>query len=157
MKKERTYYPFSCAPVFSMVMQDEDLCRRFLERVLGTEVGEITYHAIEHEASPALDARSVRLDAYLKSEGAVYNIEMQASSEPYLGRRLRYYQSAIDATELPSGVAVGMLPESYIIFVCDYDPYTSGIPVYDIERTCAQDPSVAVGDGSHWRVLNASA
>ena len=155
--EEPEHYPFSCAPVFSMVMQDEDLCRRFLERVLGTEVGEIKYHAIEHEMSPALDARSVRLDAYLKAEGAVYDIELQASPERSLGRRLRYYQSAIDSSEAKAGDAFDALPESYVIFVCGHDPYGKGIPVYDIERACAQDPSVAVGDGSHWRVLNALA
>ena len=155
--REPEYYPFSCAPVFSMVMQDEDLCRRFLERVLGTEVGEIKYHAIEHEMSPALDARSVRLDAYLKSEGAVYDIELQASPERSLGRRLRYYQSVIDSSEAKAGDAFDALPESYVIFVCDHDPYGAAIPIYDLERACAQDASVEVGDGSHWRVLNALA
>ena len=78
---EQMRYPITCAPVFDMVMRDAGLCRRFIERVLGVEIGHIEYHAVEHALEPALDARGVRLDAFLKGTGAVYNIEMQASSE----------------------------------------------------------------------------
>lgn len=154
---ERTRYPITCAPVFDMVMRDASLCRSFVERVLGIEIGSISYHAIEHVTSPALDARGVRLDAFLKGTGVVYNIEMQAYRQAALGKRLRYHQAALDTEASEKGSEFRGLPESYIVFVCDYDPFKLGLPVYDIERTCAQAPGLVVGDASHWRVLNARA
>ena len=48
--------------------------------------------------------------------GPVYDIEIQVSREPRIGRRMRYYQSAMDVSELGRGDGVADLPESYIAF-----------------------------------------
>ncbi len=154
---EQMRYPITCAPVFDMVMRDADLCRRFIERVLGVEIGHIEYHAVEHALEPALDARGVRLDAFLKGTGAVYNIEMQASAEDALGKRMRYHQAAIDTSLLGKGALYDELPESYVIFLCAFDPYGRNIPAYTWERICKEDAQVDAACGSHWLVLNASA
>lgn len=152
-----TRYPITCAPVFDAVMRDEGICRKFIERVLGIEVGAIEYHAVEHVVEPSLTAHGVQLDAFIKSTGAVYNIEMQSVAEPTLGRRMRYYQSAMDADLLRKGDPYQLLPESHIIFLCACDPFRQGLPVYTFERACREDAAVQTACGSHWRVLNASA
>lgn len=154
---ESMRYPITCAPVFDMVMRDESLCRRFIERVLGVEIGRIVYHAVEHALEPTLDARGVRLDAFLKGTDAVYNIEMQSAFEPALGRRMRYYQAAMDAELLKKGDPYWRLPESHVIFLCAYDPFKHGLPVYTFEHACREDASVQASYGAHWHVLNASA
>lgn len=148
-------YPLSCSPVFDMVMQDEGLCMRFIERVLGMEVEAIEYRAIEHVVETGLSARGVCLDVYARGATCAYNVEMQAYRQAALDRRLRYLQHAMDSTLLGRGEPYAALPESWIVFVCDHDPYGEGIPVYDLERACLQRPAMAVRDGSHWRVLNA--
>ena len=78
---------------------------------------------------------------------------MQSEKEDALERRIRYYQSGIDREELRRGVPYGELPETFIIFVCDYDPFEEGSAIYEREmfwkysrRPCS--------DGTHAILLN---
>ena len=87
----------------------------------------------------------------------MFDIEMQVSPEGRIGRRMRYYQAAIDATELGPGEDYGLLPESFVVFFCATDPFRAGKAIYSIERTCLELPGLVAGDDSHWRVFNASA
>ena len=77
------------------------------------------------------------LDVYLKSSDKVFDIEMQTTDTPY-GKRMRYYQSAIDSSLLNKGEDYTMLTESYIIFICTKDPFDCDIPLYTIERRCIE-------------------
>ena len=122
-EKAARRYPFSCSPVFDMVMRDEGICKGLIECVLGFDIERIDYHAVEHSLEPGLNARGVRLDAFVKGSGRVYDVEMQASREPCLGERLRYCQSVMDSTLLAKGSGYDELPESWVVFLCDYDPY----------------------------------
>ena len=70
---------------------------------------------------------------------------------------MRYYQAAIDTTELSPGEGYELLPESFVIFFCTSDPFDAGKAIYSIERTCLELPGLVAGDDSHWRVFNASA
>ena len=99
----------------------------------------------------------MRLDVFARGDGRVYDIEMQVARERDLGRRMRYYQAAMDVGELGSGEDFGALPESYVLFFCRHDAYGKGEPAYVIERRCGAHPDLAVGDASPWVVLNASA
>lgn len=53
----------------------------------------------------------MRLDVFARGDGRVYDIEMQVARERGLGRRMRYYQAAMDVGELGSGEDFGALPE----------------------------------------------
>lgn len=53
----------------------------------------------------------MRLDVFARGDGRVYDIEMQVARERDLGRRMRYYQAAMDVGELGSGEDFGALPE----------------------------------------------
>lgn len=143
--------------MFGRVMCREDICRGFIERVLGVTVRTITYMNREQVLEPALDAKGVRLDIYVETDQGAFDIEMQADPHALLGRRLRYYQSSIDAGLLEKGVDYDGLTESYIIFVCDFDAFGLGEPVYTIERTCLEAPEALIDCGSHWVVLNSQA
>lgn len=145
------------APMFGRVMRDPDICKGVLERILDIPIGRIEYLNTEHVFDPATDARGVRLDVFAKDGRHVFDIEMQVATEAELGKRLRYYQASIDQACLDKGDDYGLLPESYIIFICDADPYGRGLPVYSIERICEESASVEIADASHWLVLNASA
>lgn len=89
--------------------------------------------------------------------GRVYDIEAQVSREPRIGRRMRYYQSAMDVSELGRGDGVADLPESYIVFFCQRNPFGLALPSYTVERVCAEAPALDVGSGPHWLALNAQA
>ena len=47
---------------------------------------------------------------------------MQAAPSPYLARRIRRYQSLLDSTYLRKDDKDHVLPDSYIIFICNFDP-----------------------------------
>lgn len=150
-------YGITFAPVFDMVMRDEGLCRGFLERVLHTKVGQIHYVNTEEEITPALGARGVRLDAFIEGEGAVYDIDMQTYKEDALALRLRYVQSAMDISLLQKGDVFDVLPKSFVIFVCTFDAFGCGHPIYTLKRACNEDSSLKDIDDTTWIVLNASA
>ena len=97
------------------------------------------------------------MDVFAREGSRVFDIEMQVSPEDRIGRRMRYYQAAIDATELGPGEDYGLLPESFVVFFCATDPFRAGEAVYSIERVCLDAPELVAGDDSHWRVFNASA
>lgn len=64
-----------------------------------------------------MDARSVRLDVYVKDEKeVVYDIEMQVSHTKELPKRSRYYQSMIDLQLIDKGQLYDELKRSYVIY-----------------------------------------
>lgn len=142
--------------MFNRVLCEEEVCRKVLRAALGIEAGEIAYLNAEQCFEPLAAGRGVRLDVFARGDGRVYDIEMQVARERDLGRRMRYYQAAMDVGELGSGEDFGALPESYVLFFCRYDAYGKGDPAYVIERRCAARPDLDVRDGSPWVVLNAS-
>lgn len=160
MGEPRRTVGFTNGWMFNLVMMDESICREVIEAVLGITVERIDYLNAEQVVDPAPENRGIRMDVYAKESGSserVYDLEMQAQSEPLLGKRFRYYQSAIDVRELPSGDGYDRLPESFIIFLCSHDPFGYGLARYRFERTCADVPELRLGDDSHWLALNAQA
>ena len=147
---------FKDAPMFGRVMRNEQICKQVIEVILGIEIDHIKYLNSEQHISPCEDARGVRLDVYLKSSDKVFDIEMQTTDTPY-GKRMRYYQSAIDSSLLNKGEDYTNLVESYIIFICTKDPFNCDIPLYTIERRCLEHDIVDNFDEAHWLILNANA
>ena len=143
--------------MFNRVLCEKDVCRKILRAALGIEAGEISYLNAEQCFEPLTSGRGVRLDVFARGDGRVYDIEMQVAKERDLGRRMRYYQAAMDVGELGAGADFGDLPESYVMFVCTFDAYGKGSPLYVIERQCIDYRDLDVGDGSPWVVLNATA
>ena len=120
---------FSDWPMFDLLMTIEELCRELLEVVLNAPVSNIEYIIAENDIRPTLTNHGVRLDAYVKTENEVCNIEMQTVKRAKLGRRLRFYQGAMDTLALRRGEHYGNLPPCYIVFICLHDPFNAGLPV----------------------------
>ena len=79
---------------------------------------------------------------------------MQASKKRHLGKRFRYYQSAIDVDIVKKVQNFGKLKASYIIFIVTYDPYGKGWYLYPFDMVCQWDPSIRMNDAASWYVLN---
>ena len=148
---------FSDWPMFDLLMTNEELCRELLEVVLDAPVSNIEYIIAENDIRPTLTNHGVRLDAYVKTENEVYNIEMQTVKRTKLGRRLRFYQGAMDTLALRRGEHYGNLPPCYIVFICLHDPFNAGLPVYTLNVKCQENTSVETDHGFTWVVLGASA
>ena len=66
--------------MFCKVMQDEDICKEFLEMVLSDKIGKIIYLSPQNSITAGIEAKSVRLDVFVKDEaGKSYDIEMAFS------------------------------------------------------------------------------
>lgn len=148
---------FSDWPMFDLLMTNEELCRELLEVVLNAPVSNIEYIIAENDIRPTLTNHGVRLDAYVKTENEVCNIEMQTVRRAKLGRRLRFYQGAMDTLALRRGEHYGNLPPCYIVFICLHDPFNAGLPVYTLNVKCQENTSVKTDHGFTWIVLAAPA
>ena len=148
---------FSEWPMFDLLMTTEELCRELLAVVLNAPVSNIEYIIAENDIRPTLTNHGVRLDAYVKTENEVCNIEMQTVKRAKLGRRLRFYQGAMDTLALRRGEHYGNLPPCYIVFICLHDPFNAGLPVYTLNVKCQENTSVKTDHGFTWIVLAAPA
>lgn len=135
--------------MFAAVMTNPELCRGLLERALGIPIGRVdvdmekcmVYHP---------EYKGVRLDVYAEDEAKThYNVEMQVARKPALGKRTRYYHSQIDMELLPAGQGYEELPDTYVIFICDFDPFGKEKYRYTFENRCLEDGELVLDDGCH--------
>lgn len=120
----------------------------FLEMVLGFQIERVI---ISREKSLVYhpEYRGVRLDIYAKDENHThYIVEMQVKKRENLGKRSRYYHSQIDMECLTQGAAYDELPNTFVIFVCDFDPFDQELYCYTFRSECQEDLSVELQDGS---------
>lgn len=135
--------------LFGAVMSDEDNCKDCLELALGFPIEKVTV-CKEKSIVYHPEYKGVRLDVVAKDENHThYNIEMQIASKPALGKRARYYHSQLDMEMLETGQEYQELADSYVIFICDYDPFGKRLYRYTWDMVCQEDASVMLQDGSH--------
>ena len=140
--------------IFGAVMCEEPNCRRLLEMVLDFPIERIEVNK-EKSIVYHPEYKGVRLDVYAKDEKRTnYTVEMQAIKAPALGKRARYYHSHIDMEILLSGDDYSKLPNTYVIFVCDFDPFMRGKYCYTFENLCLEDKELSMQDGAKSIFLN---
>ncbi len=137
--------------MFGKVMSNKELCRKILETLLETTISDIGYTEREKFIQITKDEKNIRLDVYVQDEeDRVYDMEMQQKHKEAdisnLPKRSRYYQGMIDLNLLESGASYGELPDSYIIFICTFDPFGKGRSRYTFRNVCLEDNEVILGD-----------
>ena len=142
--------------MFGKVMQQPELCRGLLQRILpDLQIDRIEYPEAQKGIRADVDAKSVRLDVYIKDgKGTVYDIEMQVTDTGELPKRTRYYQSLIDLQLIDKGEAYRKLKPSYIIFICPFDLFEQGRHIYTFVNTCQEDGKTLLEDGTTKIFLN---
>ncbi len=126
--------------IFAKVMRNPKLCKGILERLLEIAVDSIGYPEEQKVIDITKDSKSVRLDVYLLDEkGTVYNIEIQTTENRNLPKRTRYYQGMIDLNSIEKGIDYQELPQSYVIFICTFDPFGKQRWKYTFENKSAED------------------
>lgn len=144
--------------LFGKVMQNPVLCKELLQRILpDLKIDHIEYPELQKSIEVDKDARSIRLDVYVKDDKCVvYDIEMQISDTKELPKRSRYYQGMIDLQLVDAGQHYKKLNKSYIIFICPFDLYGKGRHIYTFENICREDSSISMGDEAVKIYLNAA-
>ena len=84
------------------------------------------------------------------------NIEMQCSDDQSSGlaKRTRYYQAMIDMDMLKKGEVYNQLRPSYIIFICTFDAFDEGLPMYTFRNRCVEKDGLELGDEATKIFLN---
>ena len=166
-------FKFTDYRIFPIVMRNEKICREFLELVLGkriskveiqqetdseenveTQYGDSLHTEGEKTILDAPHLRGVRLDVYAVDECSWYNIEMQCQVELELPRRSRYYQGQMDVFNIRRGMKFKDLRQSYVIFLCTYDPFGRGRAVYCFQEWENTEKDLPLDDGTCKIFLN---
>ncbi|MBQ8558372.1 MAG: Rpn family recombination-promoting nuclease/putative transposase [Tyzzerella sp.] len=135
--------------MFGAVLLDPENCKGILERTIGTKIERVE---VSKEKSIVYNPeyKGIRLDAYAKDENQTrYNVEMQVLQKPALQKRTRYYHGQIDMEILLTGVGYEELPDTYVIFICDFDPFHKGKYRYTKQTICKEVPELEMDDGAH--------
>ena len=133
--------------LFGAVMSDEENCRELLELILEFPVERIEVSK-ERSITYHPGYKGVRLDVYAKDASHTrYNVEMQAVADRAIGKRARYYHSQVDMDALKTGTSYAELPNVYVIFICDFDPFGEGKYRYTFENRCLESEEARIEDG----------
>ena len=149
--------------MFQAVMKNPEASAELVERLLGVRVKSVKYPKLEKKIAPYYATKGVRLDVYLKDEDKIIDVELQTYRMDGLGKRTRYYQSMVDIDSLMKGDDYSELKESYILFICKFDPFMDknerphGLYRYTFRNVCEENNSVNLDDKCLKMVYNASA
>ena len=159
--------------VFLEVMNNKKRCQYLIEKILHIPIKKILQIVAERRtSSPRISSKSIRLDVYVEIlDGTVIDLEMQVTGigstiyrdtdeeqvESELPLRTRYYQSLISMDMLRRGMDYPELRKSFVVFICTFDPYGKGLPVYHFTSRCKEDNALEMGDLTENIFLNARA
>ena len=135
--------------LFGAVMSVEENCKGFLEMVLGFPIAQVV---VSKEKSIVYhpEYKGVRLDIYAEDENHThYNVEMQVKKKTALGKRSRYYHSQMVMEALASGDDYETLPDTFVIFICDFDPFGEHLYCYTFGNECKENKNAKLDDGSY--------
>ena len=116
--------------IFCKVFQDAELCRELLEILLDIKIDHVEYPESQKEFKSGIFSKGIRLDVFVQDSTRVFDVEIQTAKQGDLALRTRYYHSAMDTGLLQSGQYYTELKESYVIFLCMFDPLGKGLPLY---------------------------
>ena len=137
-------------------MRQEKFCKPLLECILGVKIRKIVYIKDEVGIEVAMpSAKSVRLDVYIEDDNnTVYDLEVQTTNKRNLGKRTRYYQSMMDIRIIEKGQDYKKLKKSFVIFICNYDPFGKNRYIYTFQNHCNEDLSVVLKDEATKIIIN---
>ena len=141
--------------MFAQVMRDTRHLKPLLQFVLQVPIAKIELIEPQKTEKEGYDSKGIRLDLYVTDEqGVVYNVEVQTTSKKHLPKRMRYYQSTIDISILRPGVNYKELRKTFVIFICNYDPFGRNRYLYTFENICREEPDLLFGDETVKVIVN---
>lgn len=133
---------------------DLDLAQEVLRTITGMDDLTLVKAETQRDLRRLAGARSVELDVWgADSKGGWHDIEVQRGYEPD-PRRARYHSAAMDVETLDAGMPFSSLPEQWVVFIMEHDPFGKGEGTYLFERTCGE--SDGLDGGTHILYANAS-
>ena len=141
--------------LFCKIMQDTELCREMLQRIMGLKLGKVQVVNAQKPIDTTFDGKSIRLDICAEDEsGNIYDIEMQCADTKELPQRSRFYQSMIDQDLLDKGENYMELRNTVVIFICKFDLFGLGDGKYSFHSYEDQHKELQLQDGATRIFLN---
>ena len=133
--------------MFCTVFQNEEDCRKLLERILQIHIIEIEVVQEQKNMKGSIQSKGSRLDIYVRDDQMnSYDIEMQLVNSEELILRSRYYHSEMDMYQIKQGQDYTDLKQSIVIFICNFDPFKDGKSIYTFEATCRENKDIILAD-----------
>ena len=123
--------------MFALVnAKNPDIAKGEIELLANIKVKELQFLKTQYTIANSLVSKSTRFDAYCEDRetNKHYDIEMQTTSDPALIKRARYYASTMDGEALAKGQTYDKLADTFVIFICTYNPFPSQNSAIYIER-----------------------
>ena len=153
-------FPYTDRWVFPIVMQEQSICRQFLERLFpGRVIRELNvkdgFTRITPEKYIQISAFShgIQLDVMFEGDDQIYDIEMQMRWYTNIPKRSRYYHTMMDASFLKHAEDYSKLKPQYVIFICPFDPFKMGEAIYSFE-TMSKKTGLKLDEGRYTIFLN---
>lgn len=143
--------------LFCKIMSEPALCKEMIRRILGITVSNLIFTEKESQFIGTYESRGIRLDVVAYDENNVYDIEFQSVRKAALPKRMRYYQGIMDMDSLTRNSNYENLRDTYIIFICDFDPFKGGEAVYRIRSYTGSYDQISYDDGTHKVFININA
>ena len=141
--------------VFYKVMREPKRIKPLLEFILRKKIKKINLVESEKTLKERFEAKGARLDMYVEDEdGIVYDVEVQTTDNGDISLRMRYYQGILDQTFFPAGADYNEMRKSFVIFICNYDPFKEGRYIYTFQNRCDQNHKLLFGDDAVKVIVN---
>ena len=137
--------------IFGKIMLKEANCIDLLECLTGNRIESVSTVVSQKAVRITSDSKGVRYDIYVEDDkNIMYDAEMQnyteTTSAKNLPKRSRFYQGIMDLNVLEKGEDYNKLKQSYVIFICTFDPFGKGLSCYEFENICKGDKELSLGD-----------
>ena len=135
------------------------MARKCLEGVAGLRRKTLTQPFTKSTGKRAdeLIRASLNIEMQTSDNHRIINGALETEKVPVLPLRIRYYQSLISTDMLLKGMQYWQLRKSYVIFICTFDPFRQGLPMYRFSYRCRENLSLEMGDLTENIFLNATA
>ena len=135
------------------------MARKWLEGVAGLRRKTLTQPFTKSTGKRAdeLIRASLNIEMQTSDNHRIINGALETEKVPVLPLRIRYYQSLISTDMLLKGMQYWQLRKSYVIFICTFDPFRQGLPMYRFSYRCRENLSLEMGDLTENIFLNATA
>ena len=142
--------------LFGVIMRQEQFCKPLLEYILKVKIRKIVYIREQESLKAGVPKdKSIRMDVYIEDDaGTVYDLEVQTTNKRNLGKRTRYYQSMIDTRVLEKGQDYNLLKKSFVIFICNHNPFGKSRYIYTFRNRCDEDFDVLLKDEATKIIIN---
>ena len=136
--------------MFTKILEsNKPLCMELLSRIFpDEEIGDIQYIEAEKSIQNSYDSKGIRLDVMARDGRHLFDLEMQVTSDAYLPKRARYYNSVLDIEQSYASMDYRYLQPTYVIFICPFAVFDKKGHLYDFRRYNRLDRSVELADGT---------